>query len=68
MPHKNNESFLKITLVKSLIGRLPGHVRTAHALGLKKMHATIIQRNSPTILGMVNKLHYLLKVEEVNQL
>lgn len=65
MPHKD---FLKITLVKSLIGRLPGHVRTAHALGLKKMHATVVQRNSPTIMGMVHKLNYLLKVEEVDQL
>lgn len=65
MLHK--KEFLKITLIKSLIGRLPGHVRTAEALGLRKMHATIIQRNSPTILGMVQKLHYLLKVEEVDQ-
>ncbi len=65
MLHK--EAFLKITLVKSLIGRLPGHIRTAHALGLKKMHASVIQRNSPTIMGMVNKLEYLLKVEEVTQ-
>jgi large subunit ribosomal protein L30 len=57
---------LKITLVKSLIGRLPGHVRTAQALGLRKMHASIIIRKSPTLMGMVNKLHYLLKVEEVS--
>lgn len=64
MPHKD---CLKITLVKSLIGRLPGHVRTAHALGLRKMHAFVIQRNSPTIMGMVKKLDYLLKVEEVDQ-
>lgn len=63
---QHNE-FLKITLVKSLIGRLPGHVRTAHALGLKKMHKTVFQRKSPTIVGMVNKVHYLLKVEEVAQ-
>lgn len=68
MQHKEvSKEFLKITLVKSLIGRLPGHIRTAHALGLKKMNRTVIQRSSPTILGMVNKLHYLLKVEEVSQ-
>ncbi len=63
MQHKE----LKITLVKSLIGRLPGHIRTAHALGLRKMHSSVIQRCSPTIMGMVKKLNYLLKVEEVNQ-
>lgn len=64
MPHKD---FLKITLVKSLIGRLPGHIRTSHALGLKKMHATVVHKKSPTIVGMVNKLNYLLEVEEVEQ-
>lgn len=64
MPHSE---FVKITLVKSLIGRLPGHIRTAHALGLRKMHASVIQRTSPTIMGMVKKLDYLLKVEEVSQ-
>jgi large subunit ribosomal protein L30 len=62
-----HNDFLKITLVKSLIGRLPGHIRTAHALGLRKMHASVVQRNSPTIMGMVKKLNYLLKVEEVSQ-
>lgn len=62
---QHNDS-VKITLVKSLIGRLPGHIRTAHALGLRKMHASVTLRKSPTIMGMVNKLHYLLKVEEVS--
>lgn len=64
MPHND---YLKITLVKSLIGRLPGHVRTAHALGLRKMHSSVIQKNTPMIMGMVKKLHYLLQVEEVCQ-
>lgn len=64
MQHKK---YLKITLVKSLIGRLPGHILTAHALGLKKMNATVIKNNSPMIMGMVKKLDYLLKVEEVSQ-
>lgn len=61
------KKYLKITLVKSLIGRLPGHVLTAQALGLRKINSTVIKNNSPMIMGMVRKLYYLLKVEEVSQ-
>jgi large subunit ribosomal protein L30 len=64
MQHNN---CVKITLVRSLIGRLPGHIRTAHALGLKRMHSFVVLPKSPTIMGMINKVNYLLKIEEVSQ-
>lgn len=57
-------SMLKITLVKSLIGRLPKHVAIAKQLGLKKMHRTVVQQDIPAIRGLVNAISYLLKVEE----
>ena len=56
---------LKITLVKSLIGRLPKHVATANALGLRKMHRTVEVVDNESTRGMVNKINYLLKVEEL---
>jgi len=55
---------LKITLVKSLIGRKKDHIATVNALGLRKIGKIVEQQDSPEIMGMINKVSYLLKVEE----
>jgi large subunit ribosomal protein L30 len=55
---------IKITLVKSLIGRLPKHILIANQLGLRKMHRTVVHQDIPAIRGLVNAIHYLLDVEE----
>lgn len=55
---------IKITLVKSLIGRIPKHILIAKQLGLGKMHSSVVHQDIPAIRGMVNAIHYLLKVEE----
>lgn len=57
-------SNLVITLKKSLIGRKPGHKETAYALGLRKINRTVTVNDNPAIRGMVNKIQYLLCVEE----
>ena len=56
---------VKVTLVKSLIGRKKDHIATAHALGLKKIGNTVEHEVTPQINGMLNKINYLLKIEEV---
>lgn len=56
---------LVITLKKSLIGRKPGHADTAHALGLRKIRKTVTVNDNPAIRGMVNKIQYLLDVQEI---
>jgi len=56
---------LNITLVKSLIGRKDDHIATAHALGLKKINKVVEHEDTPQIKGMINKIDYLLKVEEI---
>jgi len=56
---------LKITLVKSLIGQVPKNVKTAHALGLRKIGQSTIQNDTPAIRGMVHHVKHVLKVEEV---
>ncbi len=56
---------LKVTLVKSLIGTNYSHRATAHGLGLRKLNKFRILPNSPEVKGMINKINYLLKVEEV---
>ena len=55
----------KVTLVKSLIGRKKDHIATANALGLRKINKTVEHEDTPQIRGMINKVDYLLKVEEV---
>lgn len=56
---------LKITLVKSTIGALPKHKKTVQALGLKKLHSSVIRQNNAATLGMVNQVKHLVKVEEI---
>ena len=55
---------LKITLKKSLIGRKKDHIATVNALGLKKIGKTVEHEETPQIRGMINKVSYLLCVEE----
>ncbi len=55
---------LKVTLVKSLIGRLPKHRACVRGLGLRRLHQTVEVQDTPQNRGMVNKVDYLLKVEE----
>ena len=56
---------IKVTLVKSLIGRKKDHIATANALGLKKIGKTVEHELTRQIKGMIDKVNYLLKVEEV---
>ena len=56
---------IKITQIKSGIDRSERQKQTLIALGLKKMHASREVEATPQILGMVNKVSHLVKVEEV---
>lgn len=54
---------LKITLVKSLNGRIAKHIATAHALGLKKINDVTVQPDNAQTKGKIAKIDYLVKVE-----
>ena len=56
---------LKITLVKSLNGRLEKHIATANSMGLRKIGQVSIQPDNTQTRGKISKIGYLLKVEEV---
>ena len=58
---------LKITWIKSCIGRPRSQRRVVQALGLRRLHHTVIHGDTPTIRGMVNKVQHLLVVEEVEE-
>lgn len=56
---------LKITLVKSTIGRPADQGRAVESLGLRRLHHTVVRPDHPSIRGAVNKISHLVKVEEV---
>ena len=56
---------IKITQVKSVIGSTSRQKKTVEALGLKKINNSVELEATPQILGMVNKVSHLLKVEEL---
>ena len=55
---------LRVTLVKSKHGRKKGHEACVRGLGLRRMHHTVEVLDTPQNRGMINKVDYLLKVEE----
>lgn len=55
---------LKLTLVRSTIGRPKKQKATVEALGLRKMNHTVEKEATPQILGMVKKVEHLLSVTE----
>ena len=55
---------LKVTLVKSKHGRLKNHKACVAGLGLRKIHQTVTVIDTPENRGMINRVSYLLAVEE----
>ena len=56
---------LRITLVRSTIGRPADQGRTVASLGLRKLNATVERPNNRSIRGMVTKIRHLVQVEEL---
>ena len=65
MTKKNEPGKLQITLVKSMIGRKQKHIEIAQQLGLRKIHQSRVVDRIPSILGMLDKIKYVLKIEEI---
>lgn len=57
---------LRITLVRSTIGRPADQGRTVASLGLRRLHSTVERPDNPSIRGMVTKVRHLVKVEEIS--
>lgn len=58
-------SKVSITLIRSKHGRLASHKACVAGLGLRRMHQTVEVIDTPENRGMINKVRYLLNVEEV---
>ncbi len=55
---------IKVTLVRSMNKRLASHKATVTGLGLRRMHQTVEVEDTPCTRGMINKINYMVKVEE----
>lgn len=55
---------LKVTLIKSMNGRVKNHQASVRGLGLRRMHQTVEVIDTPENRGMINKAYYMLRVEE----
>ncbi|WP_070962707.1 50S ribosomal protein L30 [Vibrio sonorensis] len=55
---------IKVTQTKSSIGRLPKHKLCLKGLGLRKINHTVELEDTPCVRGMINKVSYMVKVEE----
>lgn len=59
----SNQKTVKVTLVKSLIGRIEAHRGCVRGLGLRRINHTVELVDTPEVRGMINKVSYLLRVE-----
>lgn len=55
---------IKVTLKRSKFGRSPGHRECVEGLGLRKPHQTVLVEDTLANRGMINRVSYLLEVEE----
>jgi large subunit ribosomal protein L30 len=62
---KNKQSKIRVTLVRSPIGRKPEQRATVKALGLGKMNSSVEKTADNAVLGMVKSISHLVKVEEL---
>jgi large subunit ribosomal protein L30 len=61
---KDSKKMVSVKLVKSLNGRLAAHKACAAGLGLRRMHQTVQVIDTPENRGMINKIQYMLSIEE----
>ena len=56
---------LQVTLIKSIHGRLKSQQACARGLGIRRIHNPVTVNDTPENRGMINKIQYMLKVEEL---
>lgn len=56
---------LKVTLVKSMIGRPEKHRKVLQGMGLTKINKSVFLKESPAVRGMIKKVSHLVRAEEI---
>ena len=65
MAARDSGKKIRVTLVRSVHGRLASHRACVRGLGLRRMHHSAVVEDTPCTRGMIDKVAYLLKVEEL---
>jgi len=60
----SDKKTVQVTLVRSTNGRLESHKACVRGLGLRRMHHTVEVEDTPCTRGMINKVSYMVRVEE----
>ncbi len=60
----SEKKIMKVTLVRSMHGRLTSHQACVRGLGLRRMHQVVEVEDTPATRGMVNKVSYMVKIVE----
>jgi large subunit ribosomal protein L30 len=63
---KTKEKTIRVTLRRSVIGEKPKTRATVEGLGLKRLHQTVEQTDSPTLRGMLARVRHLVEIEETD--
>ena len=58
------KKLMKVTQTRSAHGRMASHKACAAGLGLRRIHHTVTVEDTPSTRGMVNKISYMIKVED----
>ena len=64
MAKNDTKKMVTVKLIKSLIGRKPNHIASAHGLGLRRINSSVNIEDTPCNRGMINQIQYLLEIEE----
>jgi large subunit ribosomal protein L30 len=56
---------VRVTLIKSFFGTGKKHIACVRGLGLRRLHHSVEVEDSPAVRGMINKVAYMVKCEEV---
>jgi large subunit ribosomal protein L30 len=54
---------IRVTQVRSRIGRLPSHIACLRGLGLRRIGHTVELQDTPSIRGMINRVNYMVRLE-----
>lgn len=59
-----DKKYIKVTQVKSSIGRLANHKACLTGLGLRRINHTVQVEDTPSVRGMINTINYMIRVED----
>ena len=58
-----DKKLMRVTLTRSINGRLAAHKACVRGLGLRRMHQTVEVEDTPSTRGMANQVYYMVRIE-----